>query len=272
MLVSLALYFLSWPVFKHPFHIVSPSPWPLLTALAMWLFLGGLVFALSAKTFVLFFLGSFILLLSCSCWAFDIIVESSYLGYHTLRVQSGIRLAIFLFICSEVFFFFAFFWAFFHSSLSPTVELGCQWPPAGVFPLSASGIPLVNTLVLLTSCATVTWSHLCLLSSEYVSSFFALSYTLLLSVLFLCLQAFEFYSSSFCISDSVFGSCFFLLTGFHGLHVFIGSLLLFLSWVRLFMKQLRATRHLGFLTSVWYWHFVDVVWLLLFLWQYVWGS
>jgi len=257
---------------KHPFHIVSPSPWPLLTSFSIFLFLGGLVLCLHSQSLIPIYLGSILLLVCCSCWVVDMITESTFLGYHSSRVQSGIRLAMLLFIISEFFFFFAFFWAFFHSRLSPTVELGCSWPPAGIVPLSSFGVPLVNTLVLLTSGATVSWSHYSLLSSNYIVSFYSLAYTLCLAIFFLCLQVFEFYSSSFCISDSVFGSCFFLLTGFHGLHVFVGAMLLFISWVRLFMKQFSSQRHLGFLTAIWYWHFVDVIWLLLYFWLYIWGS
>ena len=257
---------------KHPFHLVSPSPWPILGSFSAFLVVSGLVAFLSNYGSFCLYLGLFLLFLVCYHWWSDIFAESSLLGSHSLRVQHGLRIGMCLFIVSEVFFFFGFFWAYLHCSLSPNIELGSSWPPLGLTPLNAFSIPLLNTVVLLSSGATVTWAHTSLLSSNPSSCFYALSLTILLAVFFTLLQGFEYWCSSFCISDGAYGSCFFLATGFHGLHVIIGSIILLVSLARLLTFSYSGSRHLGFLFACWYWHFVDVVWIFLYLVIYIWGS
>lgn len=177
-----------------------------------------------------------------------------------------------LFLVSEAFFFLRFFWAYLHFSLSPAVEIGSLWPPAGISPLSPWNVPLLNTLVLLTSGATVTWCHSSLLSSDLLSCCFSLLATLGLGSFFSLLQGFEYFSSSFSISDGAYGSSFYLATGFHGIHVFVGTLFLFVSLLRASSLHFTSMRHLCLEIACWYWHFVDVVWILLFLIVYCWGS
>merc|ERR1711970_1650109 len=161
--------------------------------------------------------------------------------------------------CALVFFFFSYFWAYFHSSLSPAIELGSVWPATGVVPISPFSLPLLNTFLLLTSSATLTCAHLFLLEWDTYSCFLTFSLTLLLGAQFLWLQYEEFFSCSFTIADSVFGSAFFFLTGLHGLHVFLGLLLLLANFLRFLAFHFTSSRHLGFVFSIWYWHFVDVV-------------
>lgn len=167
-----------------------------------------------------------------------------------MRVQSGLRLGIVLFIVSEVFFFFGFFWAYVHSSCSPAVELGSLWPPKGLTSVSALGLPLLNTALLLSSAATVTFSHTSLVSSKFLAAVSGLLVTLGLGFAFLIFQLQEFKLCSFCISDSVYGSCFFLLTGFHGFHVLLGSLFLLESYFRLILMHFSPSRHLNFTFAI----------------------
>jgi len=174
-------------------------------------------------------------------------------------VQSGLRLGMCLFIISEVSFFFAFFWAYMHRSLSPAVEIGSLWPPLGISSLDPFTIPLLNTFLLLSSGATVTWSHSSLVSASPFTSALALVLTIFLGFSFGFLQGIEYFYCSFTISDGVFGSCFFLATGFHGAHVLLGSLFLAICLFRLLYLHFTPSRHLGFEFAIWYWHFVDVV-------------
>jgi len=257
---------------KHPFHLVSPSPWPLLGSVSALFLVSGLVISWSAIGSSLLMLGLLLTFLTCALWWSNIIVESTVLGFHTIRVQSGLRLGMGLFIVSEVFFFLGFFWAYLHCSLSPNVELGSCWPPLGLRSLSAFHVPLLNTVVLLTSGATVTWSHAALTAGFTSSSFTALGLTVLLGAFFTFLQGYEYYACSFCLSDGAYGSCFYLATGFHGLHVIIGTLFLLIRLWRLLALHYTPTRHLGFVFACWYWHFVDVVWLALYLVIYIWGA
>jgi len=257
---------------KHPFHLVTPSPWPLLGSISALFFVGGLALSWSNQGSSLLSLGLLLLSLTCFFWWSNIIHESTVLGFHTQRVQSGLRLGIGLFIVSEIFFFSGFFWAYLHCSLAPNVELGCCWPPLGLSSLSAFTVPLLNTVVLLTSGATITWSHSSLKAGSTFNSFAALGFTVLLGSFFTLLQGFEYYICSFCISDGAYGSCFFLATGFHGLHVIIGTIFLSIRLWRIASHHFTPSRHLGLEFACWYWHFVDVVWILLFLVIYVWGS
>ena len=258
---------------KHPFHIVTPSPYPLLTAASAHFTVYSLVFWWTFyPAYRLCPFGYLSLLLFVSLWWGNVVRESTMLGSHTDRVQAGLRLGIFLFLVSELFFFLGFFWSYLHCSLSPNVELGSIWPPPGVSSVSPFHVPLLNTVLLLSSGATVTWSHFSLLSGQTSSRLTSLGLTLLLGVFFSSLQLFEYYISSFCISDSVFGSCFFLATGFHGIHVLIGTLFLLVAFLRIINFHFSPSRHLGFLFACWYWHFVDVIWILLYLIFYVWGA
>jgi len=257
---------------RHPFHLVTPSPWPLLASFSAFLLAFGLPLSWSGRGSVLFCLGICYLCLVSARWWACVIRESTFLGFHTKRVQLGLRLGMGLFIVSEVFFFVGFFWAYLHCSLSPCVELGSAWPPLGLCSLDAFSLPLLNTIVLLTSGATVTWSHSSLKHSLFRSSAFSLGLTILLGLFFTLLQGTEYHFSSFCISDGAYGSCFYLATGFHGLHVIVGTLFLAVMLFRLCLIHFTQYRHLGFEFACWYWHFVDVVWILLYSIIYIWGA
>jgi len=256
----------------HPFHLVSSSPFPLLVSCSIILIVIGFLSWLHGVTSSLFYLGLVNLILALVGWFSNIILEASYLGCHTARVQSGLRFGIILLIISEVFFFFRFFWAYLHCGLSPPVELGSLWPPKGLVPVNPYSLPLLNTVLLVTSGLTVTWSHASLRSGTYTCCIFGLSFTIFLGRLFTVLQGLEYSLCSFSIADSAYGSRFYLATGFHGLHVIFGSLFLLVVFFRFFDYHFTPIRHLSFEFAIWYWHFVDVVWLLLYLIFYCWGS
>ena len=220
----------------------------------------------------LFLTGFFLILYVMYVWWRDIVREATYEEQHTFSVQRGLRLGMILFIVSEIMFFFAFFWAFFHSSLSPTFNIGGVWPPEGITPISASGIPLTNTFFLLSSGATVTWAHHAIIVRAKKQAIISLIFTVLLAGIFTALQGLEYLEAPFNISDSVFGSCFYMATGFHGFHVFVGTVSLIVSLVRIVLNHFTSTHHFGFESAAWYWHFVDVVWLFLFVAVYWWGG
>ena len=259
---------------EHPFHLVDPSPWPLLTSLAAFcVTFGGVLYMHSFKHGGWFLLFGFIYLFICLFgWWKDVVKEATFEGHHTLAVQKGIRMGMLLFIVSEIMFFFAFFWAFFHSSLAPAIEIGSIWPPKGIMVFDPYEIPLVNTFILLLSGASVTWAHHALVLGNRRESLVGLFVTIGLGIFFTCLQMFEYIEASFTISDSIYGSVFYLLTGFHGFHVLIGTLFLIVCLIRHINYHFTKQHHVGFECASWYWHFVDVVWIFLYLFLYIWGS
>ena len=177
-----------------------------------------------------------------------------------------------LFILSEVFFFISFFWAFYDSSLVPTIELGMVWPPKSVTPLSVYSVPLLNTIILLSSGITVTWAHHALINNFFNKTVVSLFLTVVLGVYFLFMQWLEYNEAMFSIADGVYGRTFFMATGFHGMHVIVGTTFLFYVFLALVSGKLLYNHHFSFEAAAWYWHFVDVVWLILFISVYWWGS
>lgn len=259
---------------KHPFHLVDPSPWPLRASTAAFRQTTGAVRYRHGYSGGggLSLLGLVRLLATRYTWWRDIVREGTYEGQHTEIVQLGLRLGRVLFIVSEVRFFFAFFWAFFWSALAPTAELGTVWPPQGVQTLSAWEVPLLNTLILVSSGVSVTWAHHAIVAGHRESAIQGLRITLGLAVAFTALQAFEYRNAEFTISDGVFGSTFYRATGFHGFHVFVGTVFLGVCLLRLRRYHFTREHHFGFEAAAWYWHFVDVVWLFLFVAVYWWGG
>nr|YP_009340739.1 cytochrome c oxidase subunit III [Sargassum natans]APR74042.1 cytochrome c oxidase subunit III [Sargassum natans] len=258
---------------RHPFHLVDPSPWPFVAAL------GGLSSTFGGVLYMhnydgggqLLCLGLVTILYVMFTWWRDVIREASFEGQHTAAVQQGLRMGMVLFIVSEVMFFFAFFWAFFTSSLSPVFNIGGVWPPAGIEAISPWGLPLLNTIILLSSGASVTWAHHAIVGGFKKEALLGLVITIIFAVIFTGLQGFEYINAPFAMSDSVYGSVFFMATGFHGFHVIIGTIFLSICAFRLYLDHFSRQRHFGFEAAAWYWHFVDVVWLFLFLTIYWWG-
>jgi len=259
---------------RHPFHLVDPSPWPLVASSgALAATVGGVMWfhSYSGGGF-LCATGMLTILYVMATWWRDIIREGTFEGQHTAMVQLGLRSGMILFIVSEVMFFFAFFWAFFHSSVSPTPELGSVWPPIGIEPFDAWQIPFLNTIILLSSGATVTWSHHAIVAGDRKGAISGLVYTVILAITFTGFQAFEYQHATFTMSDCVYGSTFYMATGFHGFHVFIGTCFLTVCLIRLINHHFSREHHFGFEAAAWYWHFVDVVWLFLFVAVYWWGG
>ena len=258
----------------HPYHLVDPSPWPILVAfILLGLTTSAVMYFHGYKDGLLYIEISLLTLLIISAvWFRDIISESTYLGYHTSAVKNGLYIGFILFVVSEILFFFSIFWAFFHSSLSPTVELGSNWPPVGLEPLNPFEIPLYNTIILLSSGASITLAHHSLLYGNRKWCLYGIIITIVLAALFTSYQVKEYNDATFTIADSVFGSTFFFATGFHGFHVLIGTLFISVCLVRFLYYQLTKHHHLGFESSILYWHFVDVVWLFLYASIYWWGS
>nr|AXS65429.1 cytochrome c oxidase subunit 3 [Bostrichoidea sp. 3 KM-2017] len=257
---------------NHPFHLVEVSPWPLLGALSAMNTMMGLIKWFHKFSPDLFFIGSISTILIMYQWWRDITRESTFQGHHTIAVTTGMRWGMILFITSEVLFFVSFFWSFFHSSLTPTPEIGMNWPPKGIIPFNPNQIPLLNTLILLTSGLTVTWAHHSLMENNFKQSMQSLTLTVLLGIYFSMLQGFEYLEAPFTISDAVYGSTFFMATGFHGIHVLIGTSFLLICLIRLMLNHFSQTHHFGFEAAAWYWHFVDVVWLFLYISVYWWGG
>lgn len=256
---------------NHNFHLVDYRPWPLIRSLGVLIFLSGIISLFFDKQINLLILGLFIILITIYTWWRDIIREGTFIGLHTQQVTIGLKFGILLFIISEVFFFLSFFWRFFHSRLNPTIELGINWPPAGIQIFDAFKIPLLNTIILISSGISVTWSHHRLINKNYTQTIYRLLLTIMLGIYFRLLQLFEYIEAPFNISDSIYGTTFFISTGFHGIHVLIGTLFLTVCFFRHKNNHFSNTHHLGFLAAAWYWHFVDVVWLFLYIIVYWWS-
>nr|AOY39349.1 cytochrome c oxidase subunit 3 [Nosodendron sp. BMNH 840466] len=257
---------------NHPFHLVDVSPWPLMGAFSAMITMIGLIKWFHFYNNNLFILGTFTTLMIMFQWWRDIIRESTFQGLHTLKVTLGLRWGMILFIISEIFFFISFFWGFFHSSLSPSIELGMNWPPKNIETFNPIQIPLLNTLILLTSGITVTWAHHSLMENNYFQTIQSLFLTVNLGIYFSILQGFEYFEAPFTMADAVYGSTFFMATGFHGIHVIIGTIFLLVCLIRQYKNHFSMTHHFGFEAAAWYWHFVDVVWLFLYISIYWWGS
>jgi cytochrome c oxidase subunit 3 len=187
----------------------------------------------------------------------------------------AIRLGFKLFIVSEAMFFFALFWAYFHFSLNPSIWIGAMWPPFGMKTISPWGLPLVNTMVLLMSGVTLTYVQKIIIWNKGHARFFAIKWfqvTIFLAICFLLVQRHEFIHAPFSINDSVYGSIFFLITGTHGLHVIAGTGFLIVCFMRVVARHFYQENTLALDLAAMYWHFVDVVWILVFLIVYWWGG
>ncbi len=266
----------------HDYHILEPSPWPLLGALGALLLLSGAVLFFHDVTPWLMIAGFAVVFYTMYVWWSDVSKEADH-GDHTPVVQIGLRMGFILFIISEVMFFSAWFWAFFKGAIFPVpdIEGALQstlnlpvgpWPPEGVETFNAWDLPLLNTLILLLSGCTVTWAHHALIEGKRPGLLWGLMATVALGAIFTMFQAYEYSHAQFPFADSNYGATFFMATGFHGFHVLVGTIFLFVILIRAQRKQLTQDQHIGFEMAAWYWHFVDVVWLFLFAGIYIWGA
>jgi cytochrome c oxidase subunit 3 len=268
---------------KHDYHLVQPSAWPIVgSAAAFVAAVGAIAYFQTLKGASALFgifsgpwllIGGLVLLtITFIGWWRDVVKESVQYGDHTPVVKLGLRYGMILFIASEVMFFVAWFWAYFNSALFPEAVNLTAWPPANVATFDPWDIPLLNTLVLLTSGTTVTWAHHAIQTGDQKGAVNGLTATILLGLLFTALQAYEYSLAPFPFSGNIYGATFFMATGFHGFHVIVGTIFLIVCWFRARAGHFTPERHFGFEAAAWYWHFVDVVWLFLFASIYVWGE
>nr|YP_010035025.1 cytochrome c oxidase subunit III [Parazyginella tiani]QOX09869.1 cytochrome c oxidase subunit III [Parazyginella tiani] len=257
---------------NHPFHLVDKSPWPITGSIGLMTTLTGLAVWFNLSQMNMMMMGTLIIILTMIQWWRDVTREATFQGLHTNKVVISMKMGMIMFITSEILFFLSFFWSFFHSSLSPAMEIGMKWPPLGIMTFNPINIPMLNTMILLSSGVTITWAHHSLINKNYKSMNMAMLMTISLGIYFSMLQMYEYLESTFSIADSVYGSTFFMATGFHGLHVIIGTIFIMVSFLRGKNLHFSKNHHVGFEASAWYWHFVDVVWLFLYLSIYWWGS
>ncbi len=276
----------------HDYHIIDPSPWPVIGAAgALIMALGGVAwmqmlkggalpfFGLNLANPWLFFIGLAIVLYTMFGWWSDTVKEA-HQGHHTRVVSMHLRYGMIMFIASEVMFFVAWFWAFFDASLfageaqqvARSTFTGGVWPPKGVEVLDPLHLPLYNTIILLLSGTTVTWAHHALLHGDRKGLVWGLTITVILGAIFSVVQAYEYAHAPFTFKDSIYGATFFMATGFHGFHVLVGTIFLLVCLFRALAGHFTPQQHFGFEAAAWYWHFVDVVWLFLFFCVYVWAS
>lgn len=264
---------------NHDYHLVDPSPWPALASLGAFIMaIGGIMWMRDVTPWV-FMIGLAAVLYTAFVWWADVIKESNS-GDHTPVVQMHHRYGMILFIASEVMFFVAWFWAYFDAffrnddiqQFTRVAVTGGHWPPAGIEVFDPWHLPLFNTLLLLASGTAVTWAHHALLEDDREGLKWGLILTIVLGALFTFVQVLEYASAGFSFSGNIYGATFFMATGFHGFHVLIGTIFLFVCLVRMLQGQFTSKQHLGFEFAAWYWHFVDVVWLFLFASIYIWGS
>ena len=265
----------------HPFHILDPSPWPLVSSFSAFIWAIGMVLYgrdVSMSFFdveipfglMTLIVGTVMLALGAYGWWQDVITESGS-GVHTSAVKLGFRYGMVLFLLSEVLFFGVFFAAYFNAGLAPNAFIGNVWPPHGMKTFDPGGLPFLNTLILLLSGTTVTWAHENLLNKRMKEAAKMTAITVGLGALFTVFQACEYAHAPFEIGDNIYSSIFFIATGFHGVHVIIGTIFLGVCYVRIQSGHFTTKDHFGFEAAAWYWHFVDVVWLFLFVSVYCWG-
>jgi len=258
-------------MFTRPFLAVQTSFWPFLLSLALFSLTSNIVIWFRFKISLYRVLFSVSLVASIAFLWWKDFIRERMIGYHTHKLEFRLRIRMLLFILSEVCFFVSFFWAFYDAAIVPTIEIGLRWPPKGIMPLSAYSVPLLNTVILLTRGITVTWAHHALINNFYNKSLVRLIVTVLLGAYFMFMQYEEYIEASFAIADGVYGSTFFIATGFHGMHVTVGALFLLYVFIGLLQGKLLYNHHFRFEAAAWYWHFVDVVWLILFVSVYWWG-
>ena len=256
----------------HDYHLVDPSPWPVLGAIGAFVLAVGLVWFMHDGPPWVLVIGAAIVLYTMFVWWRDVVREAVSEGHHTAVVQLGLRYGMVLFIASEVMFFVAWFWAYFNAMLFPTVQVGGSWPPDGIVTFNPWHLPALNTLILLTSSTTVTWAHHAIVAGNRKAAVQGLIVTVVLGLTFSCVQAYEYSVAPFEFTGGIYGSTFFMATGFHGAHVIIGTVFLTVCLFRAVNGHFKPDHHFGFEAAAWYWHFVDVVWIFLFSCVYVWGA
>ncbi|WOI55678.1 cytochrome c oxidase subunit 3 [Palleronia sp. LCG004] len=258
---------------NHDYHILPPSLYPFLASVGAFVMLFGAVLWMHGITMFMFFIGLALVLYTMFGWFAEMVAESN-VGDHTPVVRIGLRYGFIMFIMSEVMFFAAWFWSFFKHALYPMATFSeGQWPPPSIETFDPWHLPLINTLILLCSGAAATWAHHALVhenNRKDLSNGILLA--VVLGIIFTFFQAYEYSHAAFGFAGNIYGANFFMATGFHGAHVIIGTIFLFVCYLRVRAGHFTPEKHVGFEAAAWYWHFVDVVWLFLFASIYIWGS
>nr|YP_009434610.1 cytochrome c oxidase subunit III [Melaphis rhois]ATE90570.1 cytochrome c oxidase subunit III [Melaphis rhois] len=257
---------------NQPYFILNISPWPILMALNSFNLMISNIMIFNFKFNNTSMLNLTLMIIISMLWWRDIIRESTFQGNHNFYIMNLIKLSMILFIISEMFLFISFFWNFLHNSLSPSIELGLNWPPKNINFFNPLLIPLLNTVILLTSSFTITLTHFYLLNNSKSQSIKFMNLTIILSLYFLMLQGLEYKQANFTFSDSIFGSSFYIATGFHGLHVMIGTIFLIINLLRMIKMHISYIHHISFELAAWYWHFIDIIWLFLYMTFYWWNN
>nr|AKM70228.1 cytochrome oxidase subunit III [Anoecia fulviabdominalis] len=257
---------------NQPYFILSLSPWPILMSINTFNFMISNIMLMNFMLNKIFTLNIILMLMIAMIWWRDIIRESTFQGNHNFFIMNLIKFSMILFIIFEMFLFISFFWNFLHNSLAPSIELGLNWPPKNIKFFNPTLIPLLNTIILLTSSFTVTLFHFYLLNNNKKKTVKLMIYTIILSMYFIILQGIEYKQATFTFSDSIFGSSFFMATGFHGLHVIIGTIFLILNLIRMTKLHISYIHHISFELAAWYWHFIDIIWLFLYMTFYWWNN
>lgn len=258
----------------HPFHLVAPSPWPIFTSFSIMnlaLSLGLTSHGYIGNLYVLL-LAFITVLLSIFLWLKDIIVESTYLGDHTIAVKKGLNQGFILFVVSEILIFISLFWAYLHSAINPTMEIGMVWPPYGITAISPQELPLINTIILLGSGVTVTYAHHALINGNRENTLKGFIFSTLLIVLFVICQALEYQFAEFTLTDGVYGSTFFSTTALHGIHMVMLIIMLSICTWRVYNYELTNTSHVGAETTILYLHILDIIWLFIYIVMYWWAT
>jgi cytochrome c oxidase subunit 3 len=264
---------------NHDYHILPPSIWPLLGSVGAFIMLFGAVLWMANDMPWMFLIGLVLVLYTMFGWWSDVVAEGNNGVDHTPVVQIGLRYGFILFIMSEVMFFAAWFWSFFKHAMYPMHPEGLSpavdgvWPPAGIETFDPWHLPLINTLILLCSGMAATWAHHALAHEDNREDMkWGLVLAIALGLIFTAFQVYEYTHAAFGFSGNIYGANFFMATGFHGFHVIVGTIFLFVCLIRLMKGHFTRENHIGFEAAAWYWHFVDVVWLFLFAAVYIWGG
>nr|AKM70187.1 cytochrome oxidase subunit III [Chaitophorus saliniger] len=257
---------------NQPYFILNLSPWPILMSTNIFNMMISNIMMLNFKMNSFMMMNLIMVMTISITWWRDIIRESTFQGNHNFYIMNLIKFSMILFIISEMFLFISFFWNFLHNSLAPSIELGLNWPPKNILFFNPMLIPLLNTIILLTSSFTITLTHMYLLNNKKKNTMLFMNLTIILSLYFLILQMIEYKQATFTFSDSIFGSSFYMATGFHGLHVIIGTMFLMLNLMRMKNLHLSFIHHISFELSAWYWHFIDIIWLFLYMTFYWWNN
>lgn len=259
---------------SYPYQIVLNSPWPIILSIILldfFIFVVSIFYNVNHSSF--FFHIAFCLTgITLYFWISELIKEGLYIGDHSKIEVSNLTIGFILFVVSEIIIFIILFFSYFYNSFIPAIEIGSEWPPYAIKIINPYSLPLFNTALLYFSGISISISQNYLLTRNKYHTLFFLLFTIILALLFTMVQLYEYKQASFSILDSIYGTNFFVLTGFHGIHVIIGTSLLIISFLRFFFNHFQSNNQVGYHASAIYWAFVDWLWLFIMAFLYIWSS